>query len=95
MAKRTRTKLQTKPPMGFDALLAVVDCQFVDSYGTPVKHGTKIIIESNYNFHHWNNREALVEWYPEKGMYRFMFTDDHMFESRHDFWGIHKFRVID
>jgi hypothetical protein len=74
--------------------LADVDCQFLDSYGTPVKHGTKIIIETNYNYQHFNNREALVEWHSEKGMYRFMFTDDHKFKSRHDFWGIHRFKVV-
>ena len=94
MAKRANTKKQDEAPMGYDALLAVVDCQFLDSYGTPVKHGSKIIIEANYNYQHFNNREALVEWYPEKGMYRFMFTNDHRFKSRHDFWGIHRFRVV-
>ena len=75
-------------------LKSVVDTRFEDSYGNRVMHGTKIIIESNYNYQHFNNREALVEWNSEKGMYQFIFTFDIKFKSRHDFYGIHKFKVV-
>jgi hypothetical protein len=70
------------------------DGQFADSYGTPVTHGTEIIIESNYNYSHFNNRPAVVEWDANLGMYRWRFTDGKdMGNFGKDFWCIHKFRV--
>lgn len=69
------------------------DGKFLDSYGNPVRHGTPIIIESNYNYQHFNNRPAVVEWVPENGMYKFRFTDGEDSGSQHDFYGIHKFRI--
>jgi len=95
MAKNTSCTKQNNSLLNYNDLENVVDCQFLDSYGIPVKHGSKIIIEANYNYQHFNNREALVEWYPEKGMYRFVFIDDSRFKIRHDFWGIHKFKIIE
>lgn len=71
------------------------DGKFADSYGNPVSHGTKIVIESNYNFPHWNNRPGVVEWDSKKGMYRFRFTDGETLDSQNDFHGIHSFRVIE
>lgn len=68
--------------------------QFLDNYGNPVHHGSKIIIEKNYNYDHWNNREAIVGWYAEKGMYRFYFPDQKDNYPRFDFYGIHSFKVI-
>ena len=68
---------------------------FLDNYGNYVYHGTKILIEQNYNYPHFNNREAYVEWYSKKGMYRFVFIDDVKIRQRHDFWGIHSFKVVD
>jgi hypothetical protein len=88
-----KTKQTIIPPLNNNDLSVVIDCQFLDSYGTPVKHGSKILIERNYNYTHFNNREALVEWYPKKGMYQFIFIDD-AFKSRYDFWGIHSFKVV-
>lgn len=70
------------------------DGKFFDTHGTPVVHGTKIVIESNYNYSHWNNRPGVVEWDSKKGMYRFRFTDGETLDSQNDFYGIHSFKVI-
>lgn len=67
------------------------DAKFFDSYGTEVKDGTKILIEQNYNFRHFNNREAIVMWDQRVGMYRFKFIGEYL---DHNFYGIAKFRAI-
>lgn len=72
---------------------SINDKQFLDSYGVEVKHGSMIMIESNYNYQHFNNRPAVVEWNSEKGMYTFRFTDGKCIGLNHDFHGIHKFKV--
>ena len=95
MVKKTEKTKSIKSKVDRESLASVDDCKFVDSYGISVKHGTKIVIEENYNSEFFNNKEAIVEWYPEKGMYRFILTDDIVYKSRHDFWGIHHFRVIE
>lgn len=68
------------------------DGRFFDSYGNRVKHGTIIIIESNHNYQHFNNRPSVVKWDEIRGMYRFRFLEgDSGFLN--DFWGIIKFKV--
>lgn len=69
------------------------DGQFTDSYGNEVKHGTEIVIESNCNFQHFNNRPAVVEWNAERGLYTFRFIDGGCMGLGNDFYGIGKFRV--
>lgn len=70
------------------------DALFFDSYGNPVKHGTEIIIEENYNYPHFNNRPAVVEWNKEKGLYTFRFIDGKSWgDTTNNFYGIHKFKV--
>lgn len=71
------------------------DGKFFDTHGTPVVHGTKIVVESNYNYPHWNNRPGVVEWDSKKGMYRFRFTDGETLDSQNDFYGIHSFKVTE
>lgn len=90
----SRTKEVKLAPLNEGDLNIVTDGQFVDSYGNVVKHGDRIIIEHNYNYQHHNNREALVEWNPSKGMYNYVFIDDTRFKSREDFYGIHSFKLI-
>lgn len=90
----SRTKVIKLPPLDEYDLNVVEDGQFIDSYGSVVKHGDRIIIEHNYNYQHHNNREALVEWNPQKGMYNYVFVDDTRFKSRNDFYGIHSFKLI-
>lgn len=75
-------------------LIKVTDGEFLDSYNNIVKHGDTIIIESHYSFTHLENREALVEWNPSRGMYNFVLADDTRFKSREDFYGVHSFKLI-
>lgn len=44
MAKNTSCTKQNNSLLNYNDLENVVDCQFLDSYGIPVKHGSKIII---------------------------------------------------
>lgn len=69
------------------------DAKFFDSYGTPVDHGTEIIIEQNYNYHFNNGRPAVVEWDKQRGMYKYRFTDGKSQSMLSDFHGIHSFKV--
>lgn len=69
------------------------DGMFYDSYGNRVKHGMNIIIESNYNYQHWNNRPAIAEWDSKKGLYTFRFIDGDCMGLVEGFHGIHKFKV--
>lgn len=89
-----RTKEIKLAPLTIDDLESVTDGQFKDTYGNVVKHGDKILIEHNYNYQHFNNREALVEWNPQKGMYNYVFIDDTRFKSRNDFYGVYSFKLI-
>ncbi len=66
---------------------------FTDSYGTPVKHGTEIIIEHSYNYQHFNNRPAVAEWDGKRGLYKFRFIDGKCMGLHQDFYGIHSFKV--
>lgn len=68
------------------------DGLLTDSYGNPVKHGTEIIIESNYNYPDWNGRKAYINWNPKQGMYNFQIEG--YLSKIENFWGIHKFKVI-
>lgn len=90
----SRTKEIKLAPLNEGDLNIITDGQFVDSYGNVVKHGDRIIIEHNYNYQHHNNREALVEWNPSRGMYNYVFIDDTRFKSIEDFYGIHSFKLI-
>lgn len=67
--------------------------KFFDSYGNEVTHGTKIIIEHNYNYRHLNNKEAIVKWDKKHGMYKYNLLDD-LKGFGDNFYGIHKFKVI-
>lgn len=69
------------------------DGKFFDSYGHEVKHGTKIIIEDHYNYQHFENRLAMVEWDQEKGMYKYRFIDGEKVSLLYNFYGVHKFKV--
>lgn len=69
------------------------DGKFFDTKGNPVRHGTEIIIVYNYNYHHLNNRPAVVEWDSEKGMYKYRITDGSQHSIPSDFYGIHEFVV--
>lgn len=72
----------------------ITDGLFIDSYGNAVKHGSKILIESTYCYANWNNREAIVQWNPEFGMYCFIFKTDIIYKTEHNFYTIRSFRVI-
>lgn len=88
----SRTKGHT--PLEAKDLKPCVDGKFTDSYGSVVKHGSRIIIEGTYSLRYMEGQEALVEWDGKKGMYNYVLVDDWM-KSRYNFYGIHKFKLIE
>jgi len=90
----SRTASLKIEPLNESDLSKVTDGQFVDSYGSVVKHGDVIKIEHHYSYSHQENKEAIVEWNPSKGMYNYVLIDDTRFKSREDFYGVHSFKKI-
>lgn len=72
---------------------------FKDSYGNEVNIGDKIIIESNYNFQHYNGKECDVFFDQVHGMFKFKFEEksgwgDKTHTTESNFYGIYSFKKI-
>ena len=78
---------------GPEVIPEVNEGEFLDSYGTVVKHGMKIVLEKNYTYYHLNGKEAYVIWYAKWGMYKYILIEDRS-AIPYNFCGIHTFKVI-
>ncbi len=67
---------------------------FKDSYGKVVSIGSKIIIEKDLNYQHFQNRVCTIVWDGVSGMYRFKFDDEPKSKITHDFYGVYKFKKV-
>ena len=81
-------------PLEVKDLKPCVDGKFTDSYGSVVKHGSRVLIESTYGGYNGGSGEALVEWDEKHGMYQYVMVNDWL-KSREDFYGVHKFKLIE